>query len=333
MTPTASRADAARPTAVVLAGGLGTRMSALSADHPKHLLEVAGEPVVVHQLRWLAAHGVVDVVLATSHLADRFEPVLGDGRRWGVRLRYSTEPTPEGTGGGLRRAARALDPLPGLLVVVNGDLLTGHDLTRQLALGVARPDAAAVLHVRTVPDARPFGCVVAGPGGRVSAFLEKSPDPPGHEVNGGTYVLSRSAVESIPDGTSSLELDVLPRLVSGGSVLAYREDALWEDVGTPAALVRASRALVLGSGRDAHVDPTAYPALAVKTIPAQSYARFAHHGPPRDIALSLAYLYHTWLPQSGQRLASPLEIESYEENPIRARRATIDIPIRDPSSP
>lgn len=257
MSPAGPRAGVARPTAVVLAGGLGTRMSALSADHPKHLLEVAGEPVIVHQLRWLADHGVVDVVLATSHLADRFEPVLGDGRRWGVRLRYSTEPTPEGTGGGLRRAARLLDPLPERLVVVNGDLLTGHDLTRQLALAVARPDAEAVLHVRTVPDARPFGCVVAGPRGRVTAFLEKSPDPPGHEVNGGTYVLSRSAVASIPDGTSSLEVDVLPRLVSRGSVLAYREDALWEDVGTPVALVRASRALVLRSGRDAHLDPTA----------------------------------------------------------------------------
>ena len=80
-------------------------MGALSADRPKHLLEVAGEPFIVHQLRWLASHGVVDVVLATSHLADQFEPVLGDGSRWGVRLRYSTEPHPAGTAGGLRAAA------------------------------------------------------------------------------------------------------------------------------------------------------------------------------------------------------------------------------------
>jgi mannose-1-phosphate guanylyltransferase len=232
-------------------------MGSLSADRPKHLLEVAGEPLVVHQLRWLAAHGVVDVVLATSHLADRFEPVLGDGGRWGVRLRYSTEPCPEGTAGGLRRAARALETLPAHLVVVNGDLLTGHDLTRQLALALDRPDAEAVLHVRTVPDARPFGCVVADHDGRVSAFLEKSPDPPGREVNAGTYLLSRSVVESIPDGVTSLETDVLPGLVAAGCVLAYREQALWEDVGTPAALVRASRGLVLGSGRDAHIDPTA----------------------------------------------------------------------------
>ena len=255
--PTGSRAVVAPPTAVVLAGGLGTRMGALAADRPKHLLEVAGEPFIVHQLRWLSAYGVVDVVLATSHLADRFRPVLGDGSRWGVRLRYSTEPAPEGTAGALRRAARQLDPLPERLVVVNGDLLTGHDLSQQLAFGVGRPDVEAVLHIRTVPDARPFGCVVADPRGRVSAFIEKSRNPPSHEVNAGTYVLSRSVVESIPGGVVSLEDDVLPRLVAGGHVLAYRQDALWEDVGTPAALVRASRALVLRATRDAHIDPTA----------------------------------------------------------------------------
>ena len=227
-------------------------------DRPKHLLEVAGEPFIVHQLRWLASHGVVDVVLATSHLADQFEPVLGDGSRWGVRLRYSTEPHPAGTAGGLRAAAGTLASLPERVVVVNGDLLTPHDLTRQLTLGADTPTADAVLHLREVGDARSFGSVVADSGGRVSSFLEKTSAPPSLEVNAGTYVLGRSLVESIPDGIVSLEKDVLPRFVARGAVVvAYREDALWEDVGSPEALVRASRALVLRSGRDAHIDPTA----------------------------------------------------------------------------
>jgi mannose-1-phosphate guanylyltransferase len=253
----ASPHDEAPLAAVVLVGGLGTRMGPLAADRPKHLLEVAGEPFIVHQLRWLASHGVVDIVLATSHKGDQFEPVLGDGSRWGVRLRYSTEPRPAGTAGGLRMAAGVLTPLPERLVVINGDLLTSHDLTRQLMLDAGTPAADAVLHIRTVRDARPFGCVVADQHGRVSSFIEKTPAPPSLEVNAGTYVLSRSVVESIPDGIVSLERDVLPRLVAQGRVVAYREDALWEDVGTPGALVRASRALVLGSGREAHIDATA----------------------------------------------------------------------------
>ncbi len=116
--------------AVILAGGLGTRMGSLSLDRPKHLLEIGGEPVIAHQLRWLAGHGVVDVVLATAHLADRFAPVLGDGSRWGVRLQYATEPSPLGTGGGLRFAVAARGDVsarghvPDWIVVVNGDLLT-----------------------------------------------------------------------------------------------------------------------------------------------------------------------------------------------------------------
>ncbi len=232
-------------------------MGALAADRPKHLLEVAGEPFIIHQLRWLASHGVVDVVVATSHLADQFEPVLGDGSRWGVRLRYSTEPHPAGTAGGVRAAATTLRSLPERVVVVNGDLLTAHDLTRQLMLGAETPTADAVLHLREVPDARSFGSVVADQRGRVSSFQEKAYAPPSLEVNAGTYVLSRSLVESIPEGIVSLEEDVLPRFVARGAVVAYREDALWEDVGSPEALVRASRALVLRSGRDAHIDPTA----------------------------------------------------------------------------
>ncbi len=243
--------------AIVLAGGLGTRMGALSANCPKHLLEVAGEPFIVHQLRWLASHGVADVVLATSHLADQFEPVLRDGSRWGVRLRYSTEPRPAGTGGGVRAAAMALPSIPERVVVINGDLLTSHNLTRQLLLAACTPTADAVLHLREVPDARSFGSVVADQCGRVSSFVEKASAPPSLEVNAGTYVLSRSLVESIPDGIVSLEKDVLPRFVARGRVVAYREDALWEDVGSPEALVRASRALVLSSGRAAHIDTTA----------------------------------------------------------------------------
>lgn len=233
-------------------------MGELASTRPKHLLEVAGEPFVVHQLRWLADHGVVDVVLATAHLADQFEPTLGDGRRWGVRLRYVTEPTARGTGGAVRHAAASLGTVPDHLVVVNGDLLTGHDLTRQLDIATADPRAVdAVLHIRTVDDARPYGSVVADAHGVVSRFVEKSPHPPSREVNAGTYVVSRQLVESIPEGVVSLERDVLPAAVARGTALAHREDALWVDVGTPAALVRASKALVLRSGRDAHIDPTA----------------------------------------------------------------------------
>jgi len=236
-------------------------MGSLSRNQPKHLLEVAGEPFLVHQLRWLAAHDVREVVLATSYLAERFQDLLGDGGQWGIRLRYATEVFPLGTAGGLVHAARLLAPGPdALVVVINGDLLTRHDLGRQLALATPRQGAtrpAAVLHLRSVTDARAFGSVVADGEGGDPAFVEKSQDPPSLEVNAGTYVLRRSVIDAIPAGVASLETDVLPGLVAGGQVIAYREQALWEDVGTPDSLLRASRSLVTASGRDAHIDASA----------------------------------------------------------------------------
>lgn len=251
--------------AIVLAGGLGTRMGSLSADRPKHLLEVGGEPFVAHQLRWLARHGVSVVVLATSHLAEQFAPVLGDGSEWGVQLHYAVEDVPTGTAGGVRAAARLMADLPDRIVVVNGDLLTGHDLSRQVALSREHGATDAVLHVRRVEDPRPFGCVVVDDGGRVTDFVEKPLDPPSLDINAGTYVFARDAIASMPATASSLEREVLPALVARGRVRAHRENALWEDVGSPEALIRASRTLVQSSGRQVHIDPTAtvHPAAIV----------------------------------------------------------------------
>ena len=257
MTRASSMTEPERPVAIVLAGGLGTRMGPLGAAQPKHLLEVAGEPFVVHQLRWLAGHGVSTVVLATSHLAEQFAPILGDGSRWGLRLDYAIEEVPTGTAGGVRAAARLIGDLPDRVVVVNGDLLTAHDLSQQLALSRERTDTDAVLHVRRVIDARPFGCIVADDCGRVTEFVEKSPDPPSLDINAGTYVFARDAIVSMGEETSSLEREVLPALVARGRVRAYRENALWEDVGSPEALIRASSMLVRQSGHEAHLDPTA----------------------------------------------------------------------------
>ncbi|GAA1787676.1 nucleotidyltransferase family protein [Nostocoides veronense] len=234
--------------AIVLAGGLGTRMGSLTADRPKHLLTVAGEPFIAHQLRWLAAHGVEEVVLATCFRAEQFEPELGDGRALGLRLSYAVEPEPLGTGGALRHALGALGEGPAreAVVVVNGDLFTTHDLGAQAAAMAAAPDAEVVLHLRTVGDASAYGSVVADGDGRVHAFVEKSPDPPSREVNAGTYVVRRRVLAAIPAGRPvSLEREVFPRLVEDDVVRAYREQADWIDVGTPEALERV-RAVVDG---------------------------------------------------------------------------------------
>src|SRR5438552_2211362 len=151
-----------QPEAVIVAGGFGTRMLPLTERRPKHLLEVGGVPFLEHQIAKLAAAGVDHVVLATSYRAGLFLPVLGDGERFGVRLTYVTEVEPLGTGGAIRNVTEVLTGEPeGAVVILNGDVLSDHDLGAQLADFERARDGRSVdvsLHLVEVDDARAFGC-------------------------------------------------------------------------------------------------------------------------------------------------------------------------------
>jgi mannose-1-phosphate guanylyltransferase len=234
--------------AVIVAGGLGTRLRPLTVNHPKHLLPVAGVPFLAHQIAKLAACGVDRVLLATSYRAEEFQPVFGDGGDWGVRLEYVTETEPMGTAGALRNVASMLETASdGPVLALNGDVLSGHDIAAQVRRH-ADGGADATLHLVEVSDPRAFGCVPTDADGRVTAFLEKSPDPVSHQVNAGCYVLRRRLLDAIPaDRPVSVERETFPGLLAAGAdVQGHLESAYWLDVGTPAALVRCSSDLVRG---------------------------------------------------------------------------------------
>ncbi|HSV38782.1 MAG TPA: NDP-sugar synthase [Nocardioidaceae bacterium] len=245
--------------AVLISGGFGTRMLPLTQHRPKHLLNVGGVPFVEHQLTKLAAAGVEHVVLATSYRAELFKPVLGDGERFGLRLSYVQEEEPLGTAGAIRNVAEALGDDPdAAIVILNGDVLSGHDLRAQLADFETPRDGRQVevsLHLVEVPDARAFGSVPTDEAGRVTAFLEKSETPVTNQINAGCYIFRRSTVDKIPPGqVVSVERETFPALVADDAiVVGYVENAYWRDVGNPGALVAASKDLVLGTGRDAHI--------------------------------------------------------------------------------
>lgn len=246
--------------AVIVAGGFGTRLLPLTLRRPKHLLNVGGVPFLEHQIARLAEAGVDHVVLATSYRAELFEPVLGDGSRWGVRLDYVQEHEPLGTAGAIRNVAGALREDPeGAVVILNGDILSGHDLRKQLEDFDTPRDGRPVdvsLHLVEVPDARAFGCVPTDDTGRVTGFTEKSDNPVTHQVNAGCYVFRRRVVDRIPAGrVVSVERETFPELVAEGSlVVGFVDTAYWRDVGTPAALVAASRDLVDGTAQSPATD-------------------------------------------------------------------------------
>ena len=234
--------------AILLVGGQGTRLRPLTIGTPKPLLPTAGVPFLAHQFAKAAAAGVTHAVLATAYRADMFAECFGDGSALGLEISYVQEDEPLGTGGAIRNAAAGLRGGPDSpVIVLNGDVLSGHDIAAQLDLH-RKSDAAVTLHLVEVPDPSRFGCVPTDSDGRVTAFLEKTPDPVTNRINAGCYVFRRSVIDEIPAGrVISVERETFPGLIAAGAlVMGYPDSAYWLDVGTPEAFVQGSCDLVLG---------------------------------------------------------------------------------------
>ncbi|MEU1376410.1 NDP-sugar synthase [Streptomyces triculaminicus] len=237
--------------AILLVGGKGTRLRPLTMHTPKPMVPAAGVPFLTHQLARARAAGVEHIVLATSYLAEVFEPYFGDGSSLGLHLEYVTEVEPLGTGGAIRNVASRLHSAPDEPVLIfNGDILTGLDI--EALVGTHRSTGADVsLHLTRVADPRAFGLVPTDATGRVQAFLEKPQTPEEivtDQINAGAYVFNRSVIDEIPAGRPvSVERETFPGLLAAGAHLQGMVDSTyWLDLGTPQAFVRGSADLVLG---------------------------------------------------------------------------------------
>ncbi|MER8003598.1 NDP-sugar synthase [Streptomyces sp. NPDC095613] len=237
--------------AILLVGGKGTRLRPLTVHTPKPMVPAAGVPFLTHQLARARAAGVEHIVLATSYLAEVFEPYFGDGSSLGLHLEYVTERDPLGTGGAIRNVASRLRSGPDEPVLIfNGDILTGLDIQALVATHT-ESGADVSLHLTRVPDPRAFGLVPTDADGRVTAFLEKPQTPEEivtDQINAGAYVFRRSVIDSIPAGRPvSVERETFPGLLAAGAHLQGMVDSTyWLDLGTPQAFVRGSADLVLG---------------------------------------------------------------------------------------
>jgi NDP-sugar pyrophosphorylase family protein len=227
--------------AFVLAGGLGTRLKPRFGDLPKPLAPLNGRPFIVHQLEWLAGHGVKDVVVCAGYGADQMRAALGEVHASGVRLAWSVEAEPLGTGGALRLAAAWVD---GPALVLNGDTLLDCD---PWALERARWERGALgaVALYEVPDARSRGRVEVDEAGRVRRFVEKDPEFRGPAwVNGGLYAFGSRLWRVLAAGASSLEVDALPAVAARGALVGLRCTGEFFDIGTPEEWERAERRAV-----------------------------------------------------------------------------------------
>src|SRR5437868_922828 len=147
--------------ALIFVGGEGTRLRPLTSTVPKPVMPLVDRPFIAFLLEWLRGHGVDDIVMSCGFLAAGVRNVLGDGSRFGVRLRYVEEPRPLGTGGALKFAESLLDQR---FFMLNGDVLSDLDLSGQLAQH-ERTGARATLALTPVEDPSGYGLVRTLEGG------------------------------------------------------------------------------------------------------------------------------------------------------------------------
>jgi len=214
------------------------------------MLQVAGVPFTEHQIIKARGAGISEIVLATSFKAELFEPYFGDGTDFGISIKYAVEEVALGTGGAISNAAQALSGT-GPVAIFNGDVLSGHDLGAQFDFHEAK-GADVTLFLTEVEDARAFGAVELDESGRVSAFNEKMENPPTNIINAGCYIFNREIISTIPFGkVVSVERETFPNLLATGArVFGFIDTSYWLDIGTPSALLKASRDLVLATGKE-----------------------------------------------------------------------------------
>ncbi|MEI2384536.1 HAD-IIIA family hydrolase [Breoghania sp. JC706] len=218
--------------AIILAGGKGTRLAPLTLDRPKPLVEIAGKPMIAHQLELLARYDIRDIHILTGHLGHMFPELLGDGSRYGVRIGYHLEDRPLGTAGAVKSIVA---DLADTFLVLYGDVVLDMQLDHFAEVHRA---SGALGTLAVHPNDHPFDSdlVSFDERDRVTAFHSKTrPADDKHEnfVNAAAYCLSRGVLDHISDEPEDFGLVTFPRIVSaGGHLQAYRTAEFIKDVGT-----------------------------------------------------------------------------------------------------
>ncbi|MCI8515889.1 MAG: NTP transferase domain-containing protein [Hungatella sp.] len=216
--------------AILLAGGLGTRLRSVVSDRPKPMALIQEKPFMEYVIRELAKQGIDQIIFAVGYKGSMVEEYFGDGRGFGVACAYAYEETLLGTGGAIRNAAEHM--VGERALVLNADTfyrIDYHRLTRQME----EEDLDMALVLRQVEDISRYGQAVLRDG-RLTGFNEKSSQPKPGTINGGVYLMTRQLIGEIPEGKVSLEHDMIPQWLLGGKRLGgFVNDGYFIDIGIP----------------------------------------------------------------------------------------------------
>ena len=241
MTETDTHIGFENVTALILAGGLGTRLSTVVNDRSKVMAEISGRPFLTYLLAQLERLGVLDAVVCTGHKADELETAVGDS--FGdVSIRYSREREPLGTAGAMALAAPLIESE--YVIVLNGDSFFTGDWSACLDAAWRHEGYGAIALVR-LEDCAEYGLVQTDVEGNILEFIEKRGVREPGWINAGVYALTKAAIDSIPSGRAvSLEREVFPEWIESGLIGCRIEGDLL-DIGTPERLAGAEAFLSL----------------------------------------------------------------------------------------
>lgn len=216
--------------AILLAGGLGTRLQSVVNDRPKPMALIEGKPFMEYVIHELSRHGITDIIFAVGYKGSMVEEYFGDGSRFGVTVSYAYEETLLGTAGAIKNAARFMKE--DQVFVLNADTFYQIDYTRLVQLKEERElDMALVL--RMVPDVSRYGQAVLEDG-CLTGFNEKTNEARPGTINGGIYLLTKEMISQIPEGKVSMENEMIPKWLEEGRKLGgIVNDGYFIDIGIP----------------------------------------------------------------------------------------------------
>ena len=233
---TADQVKSTDMKAVLLVGGLGTRLRSAVPSAPKVLASVGKRSFLQLLVSQLRSQGIHRLVMCTGYLADQIENEFGNGQVWGVAIEYSREEQPLGTAGAVKLAARYLKDEAEFLVM-NGDSFLEIDFHSFMEFHRSH-EAIATIAVFRVENTSRYGTVNVDANDRVLGFAEKTGREVPGLVNGGVYLFNRAVLQCIPERPVSLEKDIFPQLLDQG-VYAQEQHGMFIDIGTPTDYARA----------------------------------------------------------------------------------------------
>ncbi len=211
-------------TAIIVAGGLGTRLRPLTETIPKPLIPVHGKPIIEHTILNLKKHGVKNIILSIGYRAELIKEHFQDGEKLGVSISYSIETEPLGTGGAVKLAAANLTAP---FILVWGDNLMDIDYGR-LQEEYCKNNTPIIMALTPREDVENFGAARLD-GNKIMAFIEKPQreEAPSNLINAGAFIIEPKCLNILPEGKSSLEKDCFEKLAPLGEISAFVHDGQW----------------------------------------------------------------------------------------------------------